>query len=424
MCVAAGFAGLPGESGSALAEWRQNWKIVVAAAAGVALSTMMSYSGGVFLQPIQDEFGWSRGQIMTGSGVAAITGVLCAPFTGLVVDRIGPRRIGIAAVFAACIAAGLLGLATADIWVWRALWVPVAFSVILIQPSVWTAAVTSLFAKGRGFALAVALCGASLSSVVTPPLSYFLIEELGWRLAWPALGACFAVLTLPFIYFWFSSQADRVRLAPKSQIIADPPTKPSLRESGMLSWRFLQLLLSGMGIAGVVVTLGVSVVPILSANGLTRLEAASIASLLGIASICGRLGIGFLLDRMDGRVISAIVAALPIAGILILVNNPGSVPMASMAVLILGLSLGAELDMMAYLASRYFNPQNFGFLFGTIGGFIGLASSIGPIALNYSYDYSQSYTAALLGAIPLCVIAALLFLTLGPYPDAKPHQLA
>ena len=85
-------------------------------------------------------------------------------------------------------------------------------------------------------------------------------------------------------------------------------------------------------------------------------------------------------------------------------------------IVVFGLSLGAELDIVAYLTSRYFGRENFGFLFGTIGGFLGLATGNGPVILNAIYDATGSYDPGLWAAMPLCVISALSFLLLGPYP--------
>jgi predicted MFS family arabinose efflux permease len=405
--------------GSAASEWRAHWPIVLAAMAGFAASTITTYSSQVFIQPLQQEFGWSRGQIASGHSIAAMAGVLFAPFTGFFVDKFGPRRLGIAAVIAICIATALLSLTGPEIWMWHALWLPMAFAIILIQPSVWTAAVTSVFAAGRGFALAVMLCGGSLASMITPKLSSLLIEALDWRMAFVALGLFWAALTLPLIYFCFSSALDRERLSPGAKENAAPVKRVSIWQSGMLTWRYPQLLIAGSCIAGVVVTLVVSLVPLLSANGLTRAQALNITPLVGISAIFGRLTIGALLDRWNGRFLAAVAVSMPIFGILLLIHYPGSTLIASIAVLIFGLSFGAELDILAYLTSRYFKVANFGLLFGTIGGFIGLASGNGPWVLQSVFDAQQSYLPALWGMIPICLVAAVLFLLLGPYPDAE-----
>jgi hypothetical protein len=100
-------------------------------------------------------------------------------------------------------------------------------------------------------------------------------------------------------------------------------------------------------------------------------------------------------------------------------SSNGATPAASLAVMIFGLALGAELVILAYLTSRYFGVASFGMLFGTIGAFIGLAGSTGPVLLNAVYDATQSYELASMGIIPVCLISASLFLLLGPYPEEK-----
>lgn len=120
----------------ASAEWRAHWPVVFAACAGMAFSTLNSYSTGLFIEPLEQEFGWSRAQITSGQVIASTAGVLLGPVVGGMIDRIGPRRIGIIACFAVCIATAMLSLTGPNIWGWRALWVPVALGIVLIQPTV------------------------------------------------------------------------------------------------------------------------------------------------------------------------------------------------------------------------------------------------------------------------------------------------
>ncbi len=403
-------------------EWRAHWPIVLAAAAGYAVASIISYSSSLFIQPLQDEFGWSRAQIMSGHSISALAGAIFAPFTGLAVDRFGPRRLGIAAIIAVCLAVALFGLTSSDINMWRALWVPMAFAIVLVQPSVWTAAVTSVFSAGRGFALAVMLCGGSVASIITPQVTNFLIDNYGWRMAFAGLGAFWATLALPLVYFFFSSALDKERMSSEPKLLAEKIQRESIWHSGLLTLRFAQLLVAGVGIAAVVVTLVVSMVPILSAGGIARSSAVNIASLVGIAAIVGRLSIGLLLDRWNGRFLAAFAVSIPIIALLLLIHYPGSALAASIAVLILGLSFGAELDIIAYLTSRYFKVTSFGLLFGTIAGFIGLAAGNGPVAISAVFDAQQTYVPALWGMIPICLVSAILFLLLGPYPASNEAQ--
>jgi len=107
---------------------------------------------------------------------------------------------------------------------------------------------------------------------------------------------------------------------------------------------------------------------------------------------------------------------LPVFSSWLLIASPGSATAASAAVLILGLALGAELDLVAYLTSRYFRLENFGLLFGTIGGLITLAGGGGPWVISLVYDFHHSYLPVLWAISPMCLISAALFLFLGPYP--------
>jgi predicted MFS family arabinose efflux permease len=406
--------------GSAIAEWRANWTVVMAACAGMGVASMIAYSNSLFIAPLEHEFHWTRAEIMFGNSIAATVAAVCAPFMGIFVDRYGPRRIGIAAVIALCSAIALLSQAGPSIWHWWALWLPLTLGIILVQPMVWTSAVTSLFSSGRGLALAVTLCGSSLASMMVPKLTYWLIEAYGWRMAWVGLGATSLAIALPLIWCFFSSAVDQGRVVHPASVNPEKIQRPSVWKSGILTWRFPVLLVAGVSIALVVVTMIVSGVPVMEASGISRSDATSIAGLAGITAIFGRLTIGTLLDRMDGRIIAAACVSLPILGILLLIKVPGSLMAASSAVLIFGFALGAELDIVAYLTSRYFGQENFGFLFGTIGGCLGLATGNGPVVLNRVYDVTGSYTPALWAAIPLCLLSVFLFLCLGRYPNANP----
>ena len=408
--------------GSALAEWRAHWPVVMAASAGMGMAAVISYAGGLFIAPLEKEFGWSRTDIASAHLISAIATILLAPFVGFLVDRFGPRRIGIAAVIAVCGALSLFSLTTSSIWSWRLLWMFMAAANIIVQPMVWTSAVTGMFSAGRGLSLAVVLCGSSLCSIITPPLTYWLIESYGWRLAWVGLGICWGMVVLPLVLMFFTSVQDKARrTAPLAPIGARPSFISSFR-GDVLTWRFMQLALAGFCVAIAVVSTAVTIVPILSSNGLSRGEAAGIASLLGFSAIAGRLTIGHLLDHFEGRFIAAVAVAMPVIGSLILITMPGSVPAAAAAVLIFGLSLGAELDIMAYLTSRYFKSESFGMMFGTIGGFVGLAGATGPVILNRVYDLTQSYVPALWGILPVCLLSGTLFLLMGPYPAAAARE--
>ena len=403
----------------ALAEWRQHWKVVLAAVAGMSISTLPSYSAALLYAPFEQEFGWARAQVAAPHIIASIAGIAFSPFVGALIDRHGPRRVGIAAAVLMCLFLPLVSLVGPQLWTLSVFFVAMSLPVILVQPMVWTSAITSQFSAGRGFALAVTLCGSGIGSILIPPLTFELISTFGWRTGFVLLGAIWGAATIPLVVLFFRGARDR---AGTPSPAVDHPGLRTVLSGEALNRRYLQLVLAGFCFAIVAVPAITQMVPILGGNGLSPRQAAYVAGFAGFASITGRLTIGLLLDRLPGRLIAVGCLGLPVIGALILIHHPGSVPAATAAVLVFGLALGAELDIMAYLTSRYCPVRNFGLLFGIIGGAIGIAGSLGPILLNAVYDATGSYHPALWGMIPLCLLAALLFLLLGPYPDAHDRR--
>jgi nitrate/nitrite transporter NarK len=182
----------------------------------------------------------------------------------------------------------------------------------------------------------------------------------------------------------------------------------------------MRLLLASVAMVLVTVTCVVSLVPILISLGHSRAASAEIAGLIGITTVLGRIVGGYLIDRLNGNGVAAVTIASPIVACLLLLALPSSLPAVVAAVMILGLSLGAELDAVAYLTARHFGLRSFGVLFASIGGLQGLATGLGPFLVSGIYDATGSYRVALWLFIPICLMGALLFLSLGPYPEFEP----
>lgn len=404
----------------ALAEWRQGWGVVLSGAVGMALASTSVYSVGVFMAPLEKEFHWSRAEISAGLTINTVLAVLVSPFIGLLLDRVGVRRIGTIGVVAYCSVLACLSFAGPSIWSWWFLWLMLGTAGLCIKPTVWTTSVTSLFSSSRGLALSVMLCGTGLGSSLTPMVGNYLIEALGWRQGMMGLAGFWFLLVAPPVFLFLTSAKDRQNAAERKPDFADAGPVPELPgatvRDGLLSLRFLRLALAGFLTCLVVVSFVSNLIPILSDRGFTRQEAANLAGIIGFSSVVGRLAGGYLLDRVNGNIVGAVSVALAIIPSALLLAYPGSVTVTGFAVLILGLSLGAELDAVAYLATRHFGLRNFGVLFGTISGLLAFATGLGPLLVSYSFDLTRSYDFALMAYLPLSLIAAAMFASLGRYP--------
>lgn len=410
-----GKAAAPGEFVSR--EWSENWPVVLSSMFGIALLTIYVYSTGIMIKPLEEEFGWTRAQISSGPTIVAIIGCLAAPFMGAAIDRFGARRIAIPGVIALCTTIGLLSQANASIWSWWALWFLVALAHPFIKPTVWVAAVSSVFNQGRGFALAVALCGTSIGSMVTPILTNYLIDDFGWRLAYVFTAVLWLAIVLPLVLFGFFGAKDKQRTKAASVSSTPSPALTGLDgRKALLSGKFVKVATAAAVTSMCTVALTVNLVPILSEAGIARETAAWIAGVTGLSGVAGKLVGGFLIDRLNAARVVGFMAAMPAVSAVVLIVFPGSAPASAAAVALLGFAIGVEFDGVAYLAGRHFGLLNFGLLYGTIAGLVALTSGIGPVLANHVYDVTRSYLPLLWSVVPLALASALLFLVLGPYP--------
>jgi MFS family permease len=410
-------------------EWRRSWTVVLAAALGFALSSVTIYSLGPFIAPLEEEFGWSRAQIASGMTLYSICGIVLTPLAGVLIDRMGPRRVGLFAILSFGLTYSALSLATAALWWWIVLWFLLSFASAPMKPTTWTAGVSSVFDKGRGLAISVMLCGAALSSTLTPIYATWLIDTYGWRTAYVAMIGTFVAVVFPVVYLFFTSAVDRVRIAERGKSATSTPEPAAVLEGlawreGLLSWKFARLGGAAFVTTLVIISFVSNLIPIFSAAGISRGQAAGIAGLVGMSTIVGRLLGGYLLDRVNGSIVGGVSLLVPVISSLLILAYPGSVSVASLAVLILGLSLGAELDCVAYLTTRHFGMKNFGTIFGVVSGILAFATGLGPFFVNLAYDLTGEYTVALKAYIPLSLIASALFFSLGPYPRFRSPEPA
>jgi MFS family permease len=408
----------------ALREWRDGWKLVLSACVGMSLSSLIVYAMGVFIRPLELEFGWSRSEITSGFLINSCISVVCAPIIGLLIDRFGPRRVALVGVILFCSALASFATGTASIYHWWTLWVVVSFAMLGVAPTIWVSAVVSRFDQSRGLALAVTLSGTGLTGIIAPLIAGYAVEAQGWRTAFVVLAIMWAFVTVPVVAAFFHGKTDIRRTeislegADKSKDLAAQSLMGMTRHEALRSSKFYRLAASVFLIVLVLSGAMLHIVPIFIETGMSPSEAASVASLIGIATIIGRLGAGFMLDRFDARLVGAAFFLLPaLLMVFFLVLDDTVVRAVGVAVL-LGLCTGAEFDVAAYLTARYFGMRSYGFLFGVIAGLLSLAVGVGPALYSATYDRFATYDPVFYAAIPIVVIATILIATLGQ-PDAS-----
>lgn len=169
-------------------EWKLHWPLVLAAAVGFSFHAVATYSLGLFMEPLGAEFGWSRAEISAGLTLSALLSVPLSPVVGAMIDKWGVRRLAIPGLILKMGVLSLFATANGSSAQWYALWVLYALVALAVKSTVWTMAVSGVFTTGRGLALAVTLTGTAISQTLVPPITHLLIEGIGWRGAYVALG--------------------------------------------------------------------------------------------------------------------------------------------------------------------------------------------------------------------------------------------
>ncbi|RYE70575.1 MAG: MFS transporter [Rhizobiaceae bacterium] len=382
-------------------EWARLWPFVVACMLGVSGSGMFAFVGGVYMESVTREFGWSRAQYSSAFMLMMISSLFLGPAVGWLIDRIGPRKVALCAIIPFATTISLFSLVEGAIWQWYAICIVLALFQGGISQIVWVKAVVSRFRRSRGLAIAVTLAGLGFGSFIWPLMAAFCIEAFGWRAAFPVMAALYVVVVMPLAFLFFHGgpviPADRSKAQGGQSMGAAVKSKS-----------FIGLVAAAGLFAAAYYGLSVHFVPVLKVTGMDLTQAAGIAGLIGVFSVIGRLTTGVLLDRLPTRPVGIVAFLLPLGAVGLLLVFPGSTAAAIGAVAFLGFASGAELDIVTYIAARRFGQEVFGAIYATFTAIISVCASVGPVVAGAIFDTTRSYSGYLAIVAPMVIVAALL----------------
>jgi MFS transporter, OFA family, oxalate/formate antiporter len=139
--------------------------------------------------------------------------------------------------------------------------------------------------------------------------------------------------------------------------------------------------------------------------------------IVGMGILIGRVGVGFLLDRFWGPIVAFPVLCLPAIACYLLMGTNTDLQLITFAAFLLGFAAGAESDVIAFFAARYFGMAHFGRIYGMLYLPFGLFSAISPVLYGIVRDQTGSYDQMLIVASVLFVVGGALLLLLGKYPN-------
>lgn len=389
--------------------------VIIAGGVGMSfgMPAMVLYTVGAFYDPIAAEIPMTRSAF--GAGLLAMTVALAisVPLVGVLVDRFGVRRSVIAgALLLACSFASLaiFTRSTSSYIVGLAV---VGILGACASPVGYTRAVTATFDRALGRALGIMLAIVGIFSAALPLIATRAVGEFGWRGGFLALGAL-ALIPLPLSLVLLGPAGLTGTTVRKAEAEAEPEPDPGF--DFLSDTKFWLMLVGFTSVAASMFGFMIHLIPFLRAVGRSASSAASYASLIGLSGLVSRVVIGSLCDFFQPKHVmfcSVIVAACALG---LVAHEP---ELAALAAIALGFVVGAEVDLMSIIASRYYVGRIYGRVYAILYAPTIIGTGLSSLWIGRVAD-TQGYVAALTIGAVVGAIGGSLFLLLPPALRNRP----
>jgi len=395
-------------------EWRHAWRPGVAALLAGSLGySLYAAVSSLFVEPLQQQFGWSRGDIAMVHSFGLVIAFI-APLIGRMTDRHGVRPILSAGLLLTAIGYGLLASMAGSLGYYYG--AHFFFSLVGMATTgiTVTRILSGAFEATRGTALAIARSGLAVGGALMPMALFPTIMRFGTAGGYLLLAAFILLVALPLVWFWVPSRAVEARAGRAAQPGADSARM-------LLANGKVRILIAASVLNYVpVVALLSQMKPLAVDKGLDAVAAVGAVSVMGAAAAGGALLSGLLVDRFWAPAVAFVLNIAPAIGCLLLLQHDVPPALFYSAVLMIGLGQGAEIDIVAFMIARYFGLRSYATIYSlsTLG--IALGVALGASLIGRAYDHFGNYDAALVAASGSFFVAALFYLAMGRYPAQTP----
>lgn len=405
----------PSQLDLVVGEWKQAWRPGVAALVGGSISySLFSAVSSLFVEPMESQFGWSRGDIAFVHMFGLVT-AFAAPVVGRLVDHHGVRPVLSIGLALTALCYGLLALMGGSLDYYYAVYFFFALFGMSTTGITFTRIISGAFERTRGTALAIGRSGLAIAGALMPLLLFPVINRFGVMGGFLTLGAFILFIALPLVRAWVPSKAQEVQTgrlqrhatADRWRVLASMPKVRILCAAAVLNYVPVVSLLSQMK-------------PLAVSKGLDASLAVGAISMMGLAAAAGALLSGILVDRFWAPAVAFVLNIAPAVGCLFLLQDQVSPLLFYGAVLLVGLGQGAEIDIVAYMITRYFGLRSYATIYGLTTLGIALGVAVGATLIGKAYDMFGNYDVALMTASASFGLAALFYLAMGRYPDEQP----
>jgi MFS family permease len=400
------------------------WKVVIGSGIGISFGSLVFMGAGFALlaSAWARQFGWTQAELATAATIFLLVQTAMYPVCGWMLDRWGSRKVatGSIALFAiSLIFLSQIGNSVTQMYLAFGLVSLVSAGTNVVS---YARAIALWFDRRRGLALGLAASAQAVGAFLIPILAQKIIVQSGWSVALLSLAAVELLICLPLVAILVKDSPAAGQL---QQDGAQPlETTSAKHEAAGMDVRDIVRTATFWKLAGCFAIMGLSLYAI-AANiafiltetaGMTLADVAMIQAVSGLSVLLGRIGFGYLLDKLQAPVVGILTIALAAAcfGLYATTTTPALIFVAAA---LGGVAIGGETDLMPYLASRYFGTRAVSKTFGWFLFAFFIGAAIGPVTFA---QLSAAYGGAV---VPLFMLATLqlipaaLFLSLGRYPE-------
>lgn len=406
------------------------WVVVAVTFLTMLVTAAAMGAPGVLIVPLEKEFGWSTSQISAALALRLVLFGLLGPFAAAFMNRFGVRRVIVSAL--ALISLGfLLSMGMTRVWQLMLLWGLVVGVGTGMTAMVLAATVaTRWFTHRRGLVIGLLSASSATGQLVFLPLMAELTERYGWRIA--LLFVCgMLALTAAVVLALMRDRPADLNLPLYGETLVTPPPAAGIglvslmmspinvlkevSRTGTFWILFATFFICGLSTNGLIQT---HFITLCSDYGLAAVAAASVLAMMGVFDFIGTVGSGWLSDRFDNRWLLFWYYGLRGLSLLYLPFTTFTFYGLSLFGMFYGLDWIATVPPTVKLTADRFGRERAGMVFGWIfcGHQLGAATAAfgaGMVRTEYS-----TYLPAFFAAGAMCLVAALLALTIGRAPSA------
>lgn len=384
---------------------RYGWVIVAVLAVTMTIASGARFLFGVVLKPVSEQFGWDRAQL-TGAVMASMIVIsICQPLIGILVDRIGPKKILVGGLL-------LLGLALIPLSMVTQLWqVYLVYGLVMplglaaASPVLSTAIVGRWFQEKRGLAMSIATSGSAFGQLLIVPIATWIMVLSDWEMTYRIQAIAILAFSVPL-------SAILLRDNPAVGTVTAQADQDGMTLREVVSNPAFWILGFGFIVCGWTMAFpNTHFMAYADDMGMSVLHAANAISVTAIFSVLGSVLLGMAADRYDRSLVLALTYALRGLAFLLLMLLPGG-NLIYLYGLVLGISWTATTPLTAAIAADRYGPRHLGLIFGSLFTFMNIGFGVGSFLDGVIYEYFGGYNGALTINVILGVIGAGLVLVL------------